>query len=186
MRRSSATGSTCAGSSGCRDRRRAINTGSNFTYVPFGRKGALLWLLFTLDWKSSKALAKKTTRNLWFLGGFLVGLTFGIVEDFPSILETLSSFATHAPWTGVVGAGIYFAQARGRRLLLASLYLTAVGAHMAWNSGVHLVSPFLLSLSLALASIAILGVFIGTSSRKLGSSMNGPLWTTSPAGKALK
>jgi len=125
-------------------------------------KGAFLWLAFNvLYWKSSKALAQKTTRNLWFLGGYLVGLTFGIVEHFPSVLGTLSSFATHAPWTGVVGAGIYFAQAKGGRLLLASLYLTTVGAHMAWNSGTHLVSPHLFSLFLALTSIAILGIFIG-------------------------
>jgi RsiW-degrading membrane proteinase PrsW (M82 family) len=134
-------------------------------------KGALLWLWlsFILYRISSKALARKGARNLWFLGGYLVGLTFGIAEDFPSVLGALSSLATHAPWTGAVGAGIYLAQAKGRRSLLGSLYLTAVGAHMAWNSGVYMVSPLLFSLSLALTSAAILVSLSAPSHKKRGA-----------------
>jgi RsiW-degrading membrane proteinase PrsW (M82 family) len=115
-------------------------------------KGALLlcclMLFKTATWENPK------TR--WFLG-YLIGLIFGVLEDFPSfhVTGTLLSFVTHAFWTASVGTGIYLAQTKEKGLLLAWFYFTAVAAHMAWNCGLYLTSSILSLLSMTLTLVVI-------------------------------
>lgn len=121
-------------------------------------KGALLWIGITLPlWRRPRTRRHKPPRRSkypWFWSGYLVGVIFGICEDFPSIAGMGATFASHAPWTAAVGTGIYFARAgRVSRLILS--YLTVALAHGAWNYGVLHASVAVFSVNLVLTLAAL-------------------------------
>ncbi len=121
-------------------------------------KGALFWIGITLSlWRRPKTRRRKVLKRSkypWFWGGYLVGVIFGICEDFPSVVGMGATFASHAPWTAAVGAGIYFARA-GRVSRLILLYLMAAVAHGAWNYGVLHASAAVFSVNLVLTLAAL-------------------------------
>lgn len=121
-------------------------------------KGALLWIGITLPlWRRPKTRRRKVLKRSkypWFWSGYLVGVIFGICEDFPSIVGMGATFASHAPWTAAVGAGVYFARA-GRVSRLILLYLTVAVAHGAWNYGVLHASVVVFSVNLVLTLAAL-------------------------------
>ncbi len=119
-------------------------------------KGALLWTGITLSqWrKPRKSKALKMSKYPWIWSGYLVGIIFGACEHFPSIIGIGATFASHAPWTAAVGAGIFFAQA-GKVNRLTLLYFTVTVAHGAWNYGVLHTSVVIFSINLALTLAAL-------------------------------
>lgn len=93
-------------------------------------------------WAPLRAGWRLVRSRRWGLGcGALAGLGFGLVENLVAYpaevlpIRTVTCLPLHVLQSALVGLGVYYALAEGRRGLvkLAALYLVAVLAHGAWN-----------------------------------------------------